>query len=264
MGCDHGRVGMAEEFDTGYVSHGRTGRHAVFTETLGLPAEVEPNSFVTPEVFGRIADELRVGAGDLLVDLACGRGGPGLLLSRMTGADLVGVDFSAVAVEHAAARAALFVPAGRATHRVGDLAATGLDAGCADAVVCIDSIQFAPDPDDAVREAHRVLRPGGRYVLTNWQPDDPEHPDVPARFRRLRFAELLGRAGFIDVVVEDRPDLAERVAQVFRAALETAPTDDEALHQLCDEARRVRTWPDTIRRVLVTATAGTPPRYGSG
>lgn len=258
-------MARVDDFNHGYAAAGDTRRHAVFTDVLGLPAEVEPNSFVTAEGFARIAHELRVGPGDRLVDLACGRGGPGLLLAQLTGADLVGVDFSEVAVAHAAERAPLFVPAGRATFRVGDLAATGLDDGCADAVLCIDSIQFAPDPDDAVREAHRVLRPGGRYVQTNWQPDDPTHPGVPERMRRLRFADLLGRAGFTDIVVEERPDLAERVTQVFRAALDTEPDEhDVALHQLRQEARAVLARPDTIRRVLVTATAGTPPRSGSG
>jgi hypothetical protein len=32
---------------------------------------------------------------------------------------------------------------------VGDLAGTGLDAGSADAVRCVDAIRFAPQPDAA-------------------------------------------------------------------------------------------------------------------
>lgn len=245
---------MVDDFDVGYAAAVGSRRHQLFTDVLGLPPQVEPNSFVTMDAFQRIARELRVGRGDRLVDLACGRGGPGLLLAGMTGAELVGVDFSAVAVAHATERAPLFVPDGRATFRVGELAATGLDDGCADAVVCIDSFQFAPDRDAAAREAHRILRPGGRYVQTNWQATDPDHPDLPRSLRTLRFADILDRAGFTGVVVEERPDLAERVTQVFRAALDLEPRDDDRpLRRLREEAEVVLRWPDVVRRVLVIA-----------
>jgi SAM-dependent methyltransferase len=244
----------AEEFDEGYAASVRTRRHRLFTYILGLPLEVEPNSFVTIDAFARIAEELRVGPGDRLVDLACGRGGPGLLLSAMTGADLVGVDFSWVAVAHATGRAPLFVPDGRATFRLGDLAATGLDDQSADAVLCVDSFQFAADPDAAAREVLRILRPGGRYVQTNWQAGDPHDPQVPRGFRGLDFAQVLSRAGFTAIVIEDRPDLAQRVTEVFRAALDSdADNGDPALRRLQDEARVVLTWPDSMRRVLIIA-----------
>jgi ubiquinone/menaquinone biosynthesis C-methylase UbiE len=245
----------AADFDEGYqAAAGPTRRHQIFTEVLGLPPHVEPNSFVTMEVFERVARELRVGQGDRLVDLACGRGGPGLLVAKLTGADLVGVDFSRVAVAQARQRATLFVPAGRAQYLVGDLAATGLANGCADAVLCLDSIQFAPDHQAAVREAFRILRPGGRYVQTNWQFADPHDPAVVQRFRGLDFAALLAGAGFTGVAVEDRPDLAELVTAVFRKALESdAPASDDSLERLRDEAKVVLSWPTTIRRILVMA-----------
>ena len=44
-------------------------------------------------------------------------------------------------------------PAGFA---VADLAATGLGTGAADAVLCVDAIQFAPEPEAAYRELRRV------------------------------------------------------------------------------------------------------------
>ena len=43
-----------------------------------------------------------------------------------------------------------------------------------DAVLCVDAIQFAEEPDAAYRELKRVLAPGGRAVLTCWEAGDRE------------------------------------------------------------------------------------------
>jgi ubiquinone/menaquinone biosynthesis C-methylase UbiE len=77
---------------------------------------------------------------------AGGRGGPGLWLAQSRGARLIGVDFSAVAVQQATDRAALFELADRARFVVGDLAATGLADGAADAVVAIDALHLPLTP----------------------------------------------------------------------------------------------------------------------
>ena len=45
------------------------------------PAEAEPHSFVTKTDLARIVDLLAIGSGNTLVDLGCGRGGPGLWLA---------------------------------------------------------------------------------------------------------------------------------------------------------------------------------------
>ncbi|HEY0639778.1 MAG TPA: class I SAM-dependent methyltransferase [Pseudonocardiaceae bacterium] len=249
-------MATAEDFDRAFAAAPTTRRHSVFAQALGLPPEVEPNSFVTPPLLARLARELGVGPGSVLVDLACGRGGPGLVLARDTGASLIGVDFSAVGVAQAGERSGIFVPPGRARFVVGDLAATGLPSSDADAVLCVDAVQFADDKAAAVAEAYRLLRPGGRYVQTNWQATDPAADDVPRGFRGLHFPSLLAGAGFVDVVVDDDPALAAPVTAVFEAALALPPAgpDDEPLRRLQDEARVVLAWPATVRRVVVTAT----------
>jgi len=53
---------------------------------------------------------------------------------------------------------------------VGDLAATGLNAGSADVVLCVDAIHSIQQPDAAYREIHCILTVGGRTVLTCWEP----------------------------------------------------------------------------------------------
>jgi ubiquinone/menaquinone biosynthesis C-methylase UbiE len=190
-----------------------------------------------------------------LVDLGCGRGGPGLWLARSLGAVLIGVDFSAVAVEQATERAALFGLAERARFVVGDLAATGLPAATADAVVSIDALHFAADPTAAAQEALRLLRPGGRLALTNWQPRDFGDPQLPSRLR-IDWAQTLRRAGFVEVVVEARPEWHEQFTRVFQVALDLGdPGDDVGLASLQDEARRNLPMAHLEDRVVVTATS---------
>src|SRR5262249_55064516 len=71
-----------------------------------------------------------------------------------------------------------------ADFRIGDLAAAGLDAGSADAVLCVDAIHFATQPDAAYREIRRILTSGGRAVLTNWEPLEWDDQRLPGRLRR--------------------------------------------------------------------------------
>jgi SAM-dependent methyltransferase len=194
-----------EEFDDAYRARERSPLVGTLVrDALGadLPPEVEPYSFVPLAGLREVAAGLRIARGERLVDLGCGRGGPGLWVARETGAALVGVDYSAVAVEHATARAPLF--AVEARFAVADMAATGLETGCADAVMCIDAFQFG-DPAASAREVARILRPGRRFVVSTWRPLRLGDEELPERVRDLDVPALLAAAGLELVAVEPRP-----------------------------------------------------------
>jgi SAM-dependent methyltransferase len=82
-----------------------------------------------------------------------------------------------------------------ADFRVGDLAATGLDAGSADAVLCVDAIHFAPQPGAAYGEIRRILTSGGCAVLTNWEPLEWDDQRLPSRLRRVDLGRDWPRPG---------------------------------------------------------------------
>jgi len=143
---------LAEYFDGWYADMaGSAAQDEIQQRHLGLPPYLLSTSLLGWDGIAEAAAALRLSPGGVLVDLACGRGGYGLEIAARTGARLTGVDFSAGAVRQAREQARRLGAA--ADFRVGDLAATGLAAGFADAVLCVDAIHFAPQPDAAYRLA---------------------------------------------------------------------------------------------------------------
>ena len=136
---------------------------------------------------------------------------------------------------------------------MGDLVATGLADGAADSVVVIDAIQFPLDPAAAYREIARILRPGGRVVLTCWEAVDHEDQAVAEQLRKVDLQCGLEGAGFVDIQVRERPEwrVAERAMWAEAAALD--PGDDPALSSFHDEGVRVLPTFDRARRVMATA-----------
>jgi SAM-dependent methyltransferase len=220
---------------------------------LGLPPHLLSTSLLGWEGIAEVVTALRLSGGATLVDLACGRGGYGLEIADRTGARLIGVDFSAEAVRQATGHARRL--GATAEFRVGDLAATGLAAGAANGVLCVDAIQFAPRPQAAYAEIRRVLAPGGRAVLTCWEPLEPGDERRPARLRHVDLAAGLTAAGLGDVEVHDRPAWRDTERAMWAEAAALDPGDDPALISFRQEALRSPTVIERTRRVVATATA---------
>jgi ubiquinone/menaquinone biosynthesis C-methylase UbiE len=245
------------DFDNGFAASAASDglRRVWHAAEPDLPVEIEPFSFLSVELLDHLSRALALTPGQLLVDLACGRGGPGLWLARAAGAWLIGVDFSSVAVEQATARADLFGLSDRARFVVGDLTETGLPDATADAAVCVDAMHFPAEPAAAAAEAARILRPAGRLVLTNWQPRNPQDSRLPHRLRRRAWGSILEQAGFTDVRVEARPEWHDVFTRVYRTALDAGdPAGDTALADLQDEARRRLGTSDLVDRVVASGT----------
>jgi ubiquinone/menaquinone biosynthesis C-methylase UbiE len=222
----------------------------LFDEVLGpFPAHVEPFSMVPREGLERVLMELRLEPGDHLVDLCCGRGGIGLWFASETGARLTGVDWSPWAIADAARRAELFVPAGQASFVVADAADTSLLERSADAVVCIDALQLVEDKDGLLSEIGRLLRPGGRAVLTTWERLGSEPERLPTDA-----AALVQAAGLRLLVREERPDWLERQEALFeRVVDEDSESAEPALRSLAEEGRRFLSRTSPVRRLLLVA-----------
>jgi len=96
-----------------------------------------------------------------LLDVGCGSGAFASL-AEASGARVVGIDASAEQIEIAERR----VPDG--AFRIGDMAHLPYVDGSFGIVTGINSFQYVDEPLDALVEAARVTRPGGRVIALLW------------------------------------------------------------------------------------------------
>jgi len=175
---------------------------------------------LTAQTAPALLDAVAARPGSALLDVACG---PGFIAAAAAerGARVVGLDFSPAMVAEATRR----YPA--IAFREGDAEQLPFEAETFDAVTMNFGLLHLARPDAAIREALRVLRPGGRYAYTIWaEPDqavgfgivlnaieahgtsDVGLPEGPAFFRFSDIAEsrrTLESAGFHDVTVRTLP-----------------------------------------------------------
>jgi ubiquinone/menaquinone biosynthesis C-methylase UbiE len=131
-------------------------RSLIATLALGISFEREQQLIV---------HAARLSRGDALLDLACG---PGIytrpFARRVAPGLVVGLDLSPAMLRHARRRARAAGLENLALVR-GDALRLPLAAGRFDVVNCCGALHLFPDVDLALREVHRVLKPGGRFTV---------------------------------------------------------------------------------------------------
>src|ERR1700759_2513323 len=133
---------LAAYFDQWYADMAETPRKDEIEQRhLGLPPHLLSTSLLTWDGIAEVTEALRLAPDEVLLDLACGRGGYGMEVALRSGARLVGVDFSAEAVRQAEEQAARLARPAR--FQVGSLEDTGLETASVDGLMCIDAVQFA-------------------------------------------------------------------------------------------------------------------------
>ena len=117
----------------------------------------------------RMLELAQVGAGDRVLELACGPGGLGLAAAERVGpgGEVLLTDVAEEMTAIAAARGAELGLGNVAVRRL-DLERIDEPDASYDVVLCREGLMFALEPGRAVGEIRRVLRPGGRAAVAVW------------------------------------------------------------------------------------------------
>lgn len=184
-----------------------------------FPEEFAHIGFLTLAEARRLRELLRIGPGEMLADLACGAGGPGLWMARGTGALLTGVDPSPAGLATARDRAAAAGLAGRARFQHGTFAHTNLADAAAGAVMSIDAFQYAPGKAAALAELARIMRPGARAAIVCFEVDPAKVAGLPVLGTdpAADYRPLLTAAGLTVEAYEETPGWQERAHAAFAA-----------------------------------------------
>jgi len=164
-----------------------------------------------------VRDALGASTGEQILDIGCGPGfyAKELLAEVGERGAIVGVDNSPQMLAVAAHRVEGHA---NVTFHEADATSLPVEDGSFDAALCVQVLEYVPDPDRALAEMHRAVRPGGRVVVwdvdwttVSWHSTDAAameralhawdehlaHPALPRTLAgRLRFA------GFEDVAAE--------------------------------------------------------------
>jgi ubiquinone/menaquinone biosynthesis C-methylase UbiE len=107
--------------------------------------------------------------GNQVLDIACGTGLVSFEAARAVGPDghVLGVDLSGRMI-NCAERRAREVKLSNCSFARMDAETLGLPDASFDVVLCALGLMYMPDPEQALGEMRRVLRPGGRISLAVW------------------------------------------------------------------------------------------------
>jgi MPBQ/MSBQ methyltransferase len=110
-------------------------------------------------------------AGSRVLDVGCGIGGSARMLARDFGLDVLGISISPAQI----ARATALTPASLTNCRfqVMDALDLNLADGSFDAVWSVEACPHMPDKQRYADELLRVLQPGGRLAVADWNRRDP-------------------------------------------------------------------------------------------
>lgn len=241
--------------------------HGLWTDPSFTPEEA------VRHLARRVAADAGLTSGSRVCDVGCGYGAPARLWAREYGAEVTGFTVSTAQQTYAEQQpVAGPVP----EYRLQDFRENNDPDGAYDAVVAIESLTHIRDQPGTLREAARLLRPGGRLVACMWMAEPS-----PAPWRRRFLLEPIVAEGRLSglptatelrnwttaagLTVETLDDVTREVRHtwtvVLRRFLRALFTDPAVLRTLLDASASERVFARTIPRIWLAQHLGTL-RYG--
>jgi len=175
----------------------------------------------------KLAELARIGPDDRVLDAGCGVGGASIFLAKNYACQTVGITLSDKQVQTCRENAALHGVAESCEFERQNYLATEFPDASFDVVWGIESVCYAYDKADFLREAFRLLKPGGRLVVADFFSNEvvsnTPQADLMEKWTRTwaiksyadreDFWEGLTAAGFVN---RRREDVTSRVLKSIR------------------------------------------------
>lgn len=204
------------------LAHRRTRSQKFFSSAAGqwdrLRAELFGSRSDILGLLGLVDESWSVG------DLGCGTGQLSELIAPFA-RNVIAVDDSAAMIAAARKRVASF---DNVSVRNGQLEALPIDDASLDVALLFLVLHYVVEPELAVAEAHRVLRPGGRLILVDMMPHDRQEllhdmGHVWRGFSEDQLSTLMQSAGFPGVRYHPLPaDASAKGPTLFTAVTRRA------------------------------------------
>jgi ubiquinone/menaquinone biosynthesis C-methylase UbiE len=153
-------------FDSTYSNFSEQVLDTIRKETF--VRDIGQNSWLTVDEYDRFILGLELSAGDHVLEVASGSGGPALYLADRVGCRVTGIDANESGVATATEFAAKANQTERVQFKMADAnASLSFEDNSFDGIVCIDSMNHLPNRQSVFKEWHRILRPGRRAVFTD-------------------------------------------------------------------------------------------------
>ncbi|MXW12867.1 MAG: methyltransferase domain-containing protein [Synechococcus sp. SB0662_bin_45] len=175
----------------------------------------------------------RLPPGSRVLDVGCGIGGSARILARDYGFDVLGISISSQQIARARALTPAHLPCRFA---VMDALAMPMADGCFDAVWTVEAAPHIANKQCFANELLRLLKPGGRLVMADWNQRDPRR-QPPSRLEQMVLNILLtqwGHAAFASM-------------EAVQEHLQASPSGCINLHSADWSRATLPAWPEAIR-----------------
>jgi tocopherol O-methyltransferase len=105
---------------------------------------------------------------ETILDAGCGVGGSAIYIGRNRNVKITGISLSERQVNYARKHVKEFLPAREISFQVMDYCRTTFPDESFDVVWACESFSSAPDKSDPLRESYRLLRKGGRLIMSDF------------------------------------------------------------------------------------------------
>lgn len=220
-----------------------------------------------------VAERAEVHAGDQVCDLGCGYGVVALTLNREYRAHVTGLTVSQSQYRYASAAVA---GNNDVEFLLRDALHSGLPREVFDAAIAVESSEHMPDKPRFFAETHRLLRPGGRFVVVAWltrdQPASRESKHLlepicregclPSMGSAAEYHAMLENAGFHDLTFLDLTASVKKTWTVCALRLARRFVVDSALRRRLRDPRFTnRSFAKSVFRIRLAYETGAM-RYG--